>query len=687
MEPEADSEAGGRREERFSCRLAGREAVSSGPRDRLDGIERLFTPRGPVRRVPDVIYVRVEQRAYLVAGQEPGERVVRQSESLFFAAWPDDPVGDVALPVDRVAGHQVDHLDSSCLVARPPLDLLRDTSEHLVLRPGNRGGDSEVDQDPPDRDGVRVREDEVGEVSARVDVLVLQPLPRRGFACPGAHVPRLILPRQRPLCDQAEHVEAEHLPPDRGSPAEVGTGRRVERQAGGCLDDVVGVRRLLPTHAGPSRSESPQDDSRRPLNRPETVSALRHHRRVPSHPSVFLSGETRQVWALRRDNGEPVYLPEGQADAMREMTKRDLRCPYPGCDAQISTRGGSRRAHFFHVSKVEHHGGRESEFHLAAKAMLAQWLRSAAPEGATVREEQTIKDPAISLHRRPDVLVTGQSGSQVAYEVEYKAWSVDGWRLKQTDLDRAGPGGSPLPTLWLFGHTRLRLQAEGGDDAVSVPELLMTVAATHPVLVINPATKEIGTLVKRSGAPYRGNVLYAHLKVDPLDACRFDRHLGLVTPSLQRALDVEPVVAAHEAEMEAKRAALKVTAAKEPARHRAPTERDWARSPLRKRLIEDYGEVPTVFDEHERRWGRPAEPAHWHAVIHYELVVTGERFSLDDIYDTLARHRIKPAGPYAAMSLRRWLERLRHLGMVRFETPGGTPVYRGTGDDQALRGS
>ena len=34
--------------------------------------------------------------------------------------------------------------------------------------------------------------------------------------------------------------------------------------------------------------------------------------------------------SVHRGTGEPVYLPVGEAAAMREFAKRDLRCPVPG---------------------------------------------------------------------------------------------------------------------------------------------------------------------------------------------------------------------------------------------------------------------------------------------------------------------------------------------------------------------
>jgi hypothetical protein len=250
---------------------------------------------------------------------------------------------------------------------------------------------------------------------------------------------------------------------------------------------------------------------------------------------VFLDRERRQVWALRRQDGEPVYLPVGQAKAMRAYAKESLRCPYPGCEVPITTSGGSRRDHFRHLTPAVHPGGMESEFHLAAKAMIAAWLREQVPDGVLVREEQTVKDPATALHRRPDVLVTGRSGRRVAYEVEYKSWSIDAWRAKQRDLDGAGAGG--IRTLWLIGHTRMRL-AFGSEAVVVGPEIVTAMREAHcPVLVVNPVTREVGTLESLDGDLHGPGPFLLH--VEPLEDCRFDERCGIMTSRLRYLLERE----------------------------------------------------------------------------------------------------------------------------------------------------
>ena len=170
------------------------------------------------------------------------------------------------------------------------------------------------------------------------------------------------------------------------------------------------------------------------------------HERV----EAFLASDPRQVWAVDRATGEPFYLPEGQAAPLRDFTKKTLKCPHPDCAVVISTKGGFYRDHFFHPSGTPHETSRESESHLAGKAMVTQWARTRVPSGAVVREEQSIKDPVTQALRRPDVLVTGTTGRRVAYEIEYKNWAIESWRRKQADLDR-----NHIACAWLVGHTRV----------------------------------------------------------------------------------------------------------------------------------------------------------------------------------------------------------------------------------------
>jgi hypothetical protein len=374
---------------------------------------------------------------------------------------------------------------------------------------------------------------------------------------------------------------------------------------------------------------------------------------------MFLAGEKCQVWALRRDTGEPVYLAEGKADAMRATAKQHLRCPHPDCTDEISTRGGKKRDHFFHVNTTPHESGRESEFHLAAKAMLAQWLTDQVPDGAMVAEERSVKDPATALDRRPDVLVTGRTGRRVAFEVEYKSWAVESWEQKQADLEDAG-----IVTLWLFGHTRVRCApgTHSGPQEVCVPTIVAEIARRGlPVALINPVTREIGTLIHRTGnGRYDGAERRARLHVDALADCRFSTMIGIRTPSIL------PIEAA-----ERRRTEIRV--------HRELLRTKWSAaweaSPLRTVFLERWGEIPPEFGIPARSadeiW-QEALPAisaadpHWRGVIYEELVhEKRDDFGWREVEASLRKHGIEFDQRAAGQSIDAWILYLTRLRLIQ----------------------
>lgn len=148
----------------------------------------------------------------------------------------------------------------------------------------------------------------------------------------------------------------------------------------------------------------------------------------------------RQVWAVHRTENCRIFLNVGQADAVRDEAKALWKCPVPGCDGPISTRGKSRRDHFFHPSGASHGEG-ESEWHLQAKAMIAGWAEQ-QPGRVSVREEETAKDEATRMHRIADVMVTWPDldGRKIAFEVEYKPYTAEDWRTKDGEYAAVGIG-------------------------------------------------------------------------------------------------------------------------------------------------------------------------------------------------------------------------------------------------------
>jgi hypothetical protein len=277
--------------------------------------------------------------------------------------------------------------------------------------------------------------------------------------------------------------------------------------------------------------------------------------------------------------------------------------------------------------------------------MITTWAGERVPEGAVVREEETVKDEATYLHRRADVMATGRSGRQVAYEVEYKSFAVEAWRAKQADYD-----GQSIACAWLLGHTRVSLskRTEHLDghsvNLVALPLLASEIAAAgKPLVVVNPVTRQVGTLMgdAQGTSHFRGrDTNTAWLAVDDLDQCTFEARRGIVTPTMR-------VIDAHEA----RRAEVARLAAEEEARVAAHLarieavhERVWQASPVRAALVERWGSVPALLEtDYGSRWAFHALPAHWHGVL-YEDLLHGQGPSIDfkwsDVTAALARRGI-----------------------------------------------
>jgi hypothetical protein len=290
----------------------------------------------------------------------------------------------------------------------------------------------------------------------------------------------------------------------------------------------------------------------------------------------FASGEAAQVVARDLRDGRLVFLPRGSADEVRPVAVEHYACPVPGCDAPqpISTRGGSRRDHFWHRRPHAHPGGLESLHHFQAKHLVAEWAREAARSSGVavvVNEEQWSPD----VRRRPDVLATWPNGRRVAFEVEYKSFPVAAWRAKDDAYRAAG-----ITPVWLFGHAPERYlkpeRRQGRERPEGEPGLFRLTALTAsaaqrgaPVLFINPVLAKVGTLWDagerledvRAEGPYwavqrsrRVGVPIAirpdptasfDLALDALADCLLDPQLGLVTPTTRAiATEAERVHAA-----------------------------------------------------------------------------------------------------------------------------------------------
>lgn len=409
---------------------------------------------------------------------------------------------------------------------------------------------------------------------------------------------------------------------------------------------------------------------------------------------AFLDRDLRQVWAVDRTTGEPHFLPDGAAERLREIAKAQWKCPIPDCVATLTTRGGSKRDHFVHLTGGVGQSHGESAAHLSAKAMIARWARGKAGPSWTVAEEVGLKDDQTRFNRRPDVLATDGS-TRIAYEVEYKAFAPEAWARKQADFD-----DNRVIGVWLLGHNRIRpLRPAPGvthpPHLVDVPFLAGAWArAGRVVLVVNPIEQMVGVLLGND--PDFGGPLYrlqpgaqrAYLAVDRMADCDFDPVHGIVTPAMRLMLASEAAdLAATQAAEQARRARSEALRRQHEATLAATTQKRerigdlqreqaavWAAHPLRQTLLDRWGRLPDVLTrELTAAWGVWADQTHWHAVI-YEHLIHDRRdpFPFSKVASTLSAHGIR-LHPTSKVSFRSIIVYLEHLQRHGYVTIGNAP--------------
>lgn len=397
---------------------------------------------------------------------------------------------------------------------------------------------------------------------------------------------------------------------------------------------------------------------------------------------AFLSRDLRQVWAVDRTTGEPHFLPDGDADKVRETARAQWKCPIPDCTTQISTRGGSRRDHFFHVGSGVGVSHGESAAHLSAKAMIARWARTKAGPGWRVAEEVGLKDEQTRFNRRPDVLATDGT-TQIAFEVEYKQFAPNDWARKQADFD-----DNDVTGVWLLGHPRIRaLRPAPGvtlpAHRVDVPVLAQAWArAGRVVLVVNPVEQMVGVLLEHD--PHTAQPVLrlspwsttGWLAVDRLADCDFDPVHGIITPTMRRMLvDEAAAQVAQEAAERARKVKDETDAAlREQKRQRIEVLQreqaaEWEVHPLRQTLLDRWGSLPDVLTARlHAPWGVWADETHWHAVI-YERLIHDRRvwFPFSAIEAAFAEAGIRTHTNSKAVyhSVLTYLEHLERRGYIR----------------------
>ena len=207
--------------------------------------------------------------------------------------------------------------------------------------------------------------------------------------------------------------------------------------------------------------------------------------------AAFQDGEVRLVFGRDKGTDELVLLEDGTAKAKRAYTKASLQCPIRDCPTPHMTTVArkKKRDGYMHLSGGGH--APEGIFHIQGYEMIARWLREKypAPWFRVQKEERS----NAAGERRADVMVTrAETGTRIAFEIQYASLSPDKWQERHDSYARQG-----IQDVWLFGHAGAQFYVDrhrAGEVHLN-PTHEAVVASGLPLLWINPFTEQLGTAV------------------------------------------------------------------------------------------------------------------------------------------------------------------------------------------------
>jgi hypothetical protein len=405
----------------------------------------------------------------------------------------------------------------------------------------------------------------------------------------------------------------------------------------------------------------------------------RHPDWTPPEPK-----ERRQLWA--RDTRRPlesplVYLRTGEAEALRlDCREGRLVCPIPDCAApKITTRAGSRRDHFAHLSGGGH--GPETLHHYTAKALVGAWLRKRHPEAAVTIDLRTVESG-----RQPDVLVEFDDGRRFAFEIQYAGLTQAEWAKRHRDYGRDG-----IIDIWLFGHTRFLRAAR--TDVFDHPEgrftlgpLLETVDhAAAGLLWIDPDEQKLFIRRRYSGAGHdswskHGIRPTVEVAAVDLALCRLEEW-RLWTPiepdelEGKRIYDERMRKARRQEAEDRRRYREDQEREREVRQHaramRAAQQTSWER--YRAKIVAAYGAIPPILlRDHRTARGMLLEPAHWHGLLVGSFINrrVGRLFTTDEVVEFFDSRRLFDPGFDHEAVVEDYLYVLRRHGFIDFAARG-----------------
>ena len=284
--------------------------------------------------------------------------------------------------------------------------------------------------------------------------------------------------------------------------------------------------------------------------------------------------------------------------------------------------------------------------------MIADWFR----RNAAVARVQ-VESAVAGTDRRADVLVEPLDGRPLAVEVEYKSFTIEAALAKRADYESAG-----VDCLWLLGHSRVQAWPDE-SGRVQLPRFTAVLVEDGArVLVVNPSTREIGTLGDHASvdARYAGEHTTARISIAPLTECWHE------TATANRFIGT-PADLRHDAtarELAAQRAAQPPL--------RGPGF-DWRRKqPLPRYEGERAGRESSKAAAGADAFGVPEA---WKAAI-FASCVEGRPnwavFTWSDITRAVARTGTRAAGRWSSAEfegVRAWLEVLESEGWIFVVSP------------------
>lgn len=252
-------------------------------------------------------------------------------------------------------------------------------------------------------------------------------------------------------------------------------------------------------------------------------------------------GDPRQVYARQADASSDaplVFMPDGQAEAFRcQAQAGTLICPVPGCPyPKLSTRGGERRDHFFHVKAPADplHSRRYSR--LATRRLLLDWALNQTCVTEVVDDQ--VDGVAITLNVHLD------DGSRVALCYVDMKLGADAWEDLNYGLRSEG-----FAVAWIFALRKMYFGPPDPAEPVVEDPDRTDLILDQPIyrrmrwkgswpLIVNLERQELGNVVKPGGGPAKrlGLLLPSsnrvqHFVAYPLSRC----HLcpdGIATPGI-----------------------------------------------------------------------------------------------------------------------------------------------------------